>query len=75
VCFLEPESRALLTGDAIVSGHPLLRETGELQQLPAFFQHDADEAARSARRLVLCDADLILPGHGPLVAFPASARP
>ncbi|MDN4597007.1 MBL fold metallo-hydrolase [Leifsonia virtsii] len=75
VCFLEPESRALITGDAIVSGHPLLRETGELQQLPAFFQSDADEAARSARRLVLCDADLVLPGHGPLVAFPASARP
>lgn len=75
VCFLEPESRALLTGDAVVSGHPLLRETGELQQLPAFFQHDADQAALSARRLVLCDAAVVLPGHGPLVAFPESARP
>jgi len=75
VCFLEPESRALLTGDAIVTGHPLLRESGELQQLPAFFQHDADEAALSARRLVLCDAALVLPGHGPLVVFPESARP
>ncbi|MGO4592418.1 MBL fold metallo-hydrolase [Leifsonia sp. 2TAF2] len=75
VCFLEPESRALLTGDAIVTGHPLLRESGELQQLPAFFQHDPDEAALSARRLVLCDAALVLPGHGPLVVFPESARP
>lgn len=75
VCFLEPESRALLSGDAIVSGHPLLRESGELQQLPAFFHHDADAAARSARRLVLCDAEVVLPGHGPLIAFPASARP
>lgn len=75
VCFFEPTSRALLTGDAIVTGHPLLRESGELQQLPAFFQHDPDEAALSARRLVLCDAEVVLPGHGPLVAFPASARP
>lgn len=75
VCFFEPESRALLTGDAIVTGHPLLRESGELQQLPAFFQHDADEAALSARRLVLCDAAVVLPGHGPMIAFPADARP
>ncbi|MGN7797497.1 MBL fold metallo-hydrolase [Leifsonia sp. 22587] len=67
VCFFEPESQSLLSGDAVVSGHPLLRESGELQQLPGFFQHDADEAARSARRLVLCDAARILPGHGPIV--------
>jgi glyoxylase-like metal-dependent hydrolase (beta-lactamase superfamily II) len=67
VCFLEPVSRSLLSGDAIVSGHPLLRTSGELQQLPGFFQHDADEAARSARRLVLCDAARVLPGHGPIV--------
>lgn len=67
VCFVEPESRSLLSGDAIVGGHPLLRGSGELQQLPAFFQHDADEAARSARRLALCDVDRVLPGHGPIV--------
>ncbi len=67
VCFVETESRSLLSGDAIVGGHPLLRESGELQQLPAFFQHDADEAARSAQRLALCDVDRVLPGHGPIV--------
>ena len=67
VCFIEPESRSLLSGDAIVGGHPLLRESGELQQLPAFFQHDPDEAAHSAQRLVLCDVDRVLPGHGPIV--------
>lgn len=67
VCFVEPVSRSLLSGDAIVSGHPLLRASGELQQLPGFFQHDADEAARTARLLVLCDADRLLPGHGPIV--------
>ena len=67
VCFIEPVSRSLLSGDAIVGGHPLLRESGELQQLPGFFQHDPDEAARSAQRLVLCDVDRVLPGHGPIV--------
>jgi len=67
VCFIEPASRSLLSGDAIVGGHPLLRDSGELQQLPAFFQHDPDEAARSAQRLVLCDVDRVLPGHGPIV--------
>ena len=67
LCFVEPVSRSLISGDAIVGGHPLLRESGELQQLPAFFQHDADEAARSAQRLVLCDVDRVLPGHGPIV--------
>lgn len=75
VCFFEPGSRALLSGDAIVTGHPLLPESAELQQLPALFHQDADRAALSARRLVLCDAVVVLPGHGPLVEFPESARP
>lgn len=67
VCFFEPDARALITGDAVVTGHALLRDAGELQQLPAFFHHDVDRAERSARLLDLCDATAVLPGHGPLL--------
>lgn len=66
-CFFEPESEALITGDALVTGHALLADDGELQQLPSFFHHDADGAAASAQRLSLCDARWVLPGHGPAV--------
>ncbi|CAM5408603.1 MBL fold metallo-hydrolase [Leifsonia shinshuensis] len=64
-CFFEPDAEVLITGDALVSGHALLDDEGELQQLPAFFHHDAAGAAASARRLSLCDARWVLPGHGP----------
>lgn len=67
VCFFEPDAEALITGDAIVTGHALLDDDGELQQLPSFFHHDPDEAESSARRLSLCDASWVLPGHGPAV--------
>ncbi|MCI0157314.1 MBL fold metallo-hydrolase [Leifsonia shinshuensis] len=66
-CFFEPDAEALITGDALVTGHALLADDGELQQLPSFFHHDADRAEASARRLSLCDARWVLPGHGPAV--------
>jgi glyoxylase-like metal-dependent hydrolase (beta-lactamase superfamily II) len=66
-CFFETQSEALLTGDALVTGHALLADDGELQQLPSFFHHDADGAEASAQRLSLCDARWVLPGHGPAV--------
>ncbi|MGH1525159.1 MBL fold metallo-hydrolase [Leifsonia sp. L25] len=65
VCFFEPDAEVLITGDAIVTGHALLAAEGELQQLPTFFHHDVDGAEASARRLSLCDARWVLPGHGP----------
>jgi glyoxylase-like metal-dependent hydrolase (beta-lactamase superfamily II) len=67
VCFFEPDAEVLITGDALVSGHALLADEGELQQLPSFFHHDPDGAEASARRLSLCDARWVLPGHGPAV--------
>lgn len=66
-CFFEPDAEVLITGDALVSGHALLDDEGELQQLPAFFHHDAAGAEASARRLSLCDARWVLPGHGPVL--------
>lgn len=70
VCFFEPEAEALITGDALVTGHALLADSGELQQLPSFFHHEAGGAQESAQRLSLCDARWVLPGHGPAVRFP-----
>lgn len=66
-CFFEPESETLITGDALVTGHALLDGDGELRQLPSLFHHDAAGAEASARRLSLCDACWVLPGHGPAV--------
>lgn len=66
-CFFEPEAEALITGDAVVTGHALLTDDGELQQLPSFFHHDAERAEASAQRLSLCEARWVLPGHGPAV--------
>ncbi|WP_348789094.1 MBL fold metallo-hydrolase [Leifsonia sp. NPDC080035] len=66
-CLFEPDARVLITGDVVVTGHALLRESGELQQLPAFFHHDVAAAAASARSLDLCDTAIVLPGHGPLL--------
>jgi glyoxylase-like metal-dependent hydrolase (beta-lactamase superfamily II) len=64
-CFFEPGSEVLISGDALVTGHALLADDGELQQLPFFFHHDPDAAQASAQRLDLCDARWVLPGHGP----------
>ncbi|MFE4467904.1 MBL fold metallo-hydrolase [Leifsonia sp. NPDC056824] len=64
-CFFEPDAEVLITGDALVTGHALLADAGELQRLPTFFHHDAAGAEASARRLSLCDARWVLPGHGP----------
>ncbi|MDN4612889.1 MBL fold metallo-hydrolase [Leifsonia sp. F6_8S_P_1B] len=65
--FFEPEAGALISGDALVTGHPLLRDSGRPQPLPAFFHHDREEAARSAAALDLTGVRLLLPGHGPLL--------
>jgi hypothetical protein len=53
----------LLTGDALVTGHHLLRGTGP-QRLPEFFHHDAAEAQASLDTIAALDADVIVPGHG-----------
>ncbi|WP_294568635.1 MBL fold metallo-hydrolase [uncultured Arthrobacter sp.] len=60
-----PEANLLVTGDALVTGHPTSRTSG-VQLLPAMFNTDRDLARDSLERL-LYTGDLILPGHGPLL--------
>ena len=55
----------LVTGDALVTGHPLLSRSGP-QLLPAMFSHNQDHCIRSLSALALLDQDILAPGHGDL---------
>ncbi|MGV0790557.1 MBL fold metallo-hydrolase [Mycolicibacterium sp. XJ1819] len=55
----------LVSGDALVTGHPLAPRTGP-QLLPRLFNHDPDGCVRSLAALALLDTDVMLPGHGPV---------
>jgi glyoxylase-like metal-dependent hydrolase (beta-lactamase superfamily II) len=59
-----PDRGALLTGDALMTGHALVRHGGP-QLLPAFFNTDTGRARESLRRLRGLAADVVVPGHGP----------
>ena len=54
---------ALVSGDALITGHPLLRRSGP-QLLPAVFSHSQQESLRSLTALGGLDTDVLLPGHG-----------
>jgi glyoxylase-like metal-dependent hydrolase (beta-lactamase superfamily II) len=53
----------LASGDALVTGHPLLRHSGP-QLLPAVFSHNQDNCIRSLAALALLDTEILAPGHG-----------
>lgn len=55
----------LASGDALVTGHPLLARSGP-QLLPAVFSHDQDGCIRSLAALALLETEILLPGHGDL---------
>jgi glyoxylase-like metal-dependent hydrolase (beta-lactamase superfamily II) len=61
--YLVPGARVLLTGDALVTGHPLSSTTGP-QELMGFFHHDRDAMNASLDVIAAVDADAIVPGHG-----------
>ncbi|MGH3531194.1 MAG: MBL fold metallo-hydrolase, partial [Mycobacterium sp.] len=55
----------LASGDALVTGHPLLPRSGP-QLLPVMFSHDQDHCIRSLAALALLDTEILAPGHGDL---------
>lgn len=61
--FWLPDAGAVITGDALVTGHPISRRTGP-QLLPKLFNHSQEETRRGLGELDKLDADLLLPGHG-----------
>ncbi|MFF4793959.1 MBL fold metallo-hydrolase [Streptomyces sp. NPDC001276] len=64
-----PDTGVLVSGDALVSGHPTSRLTGP-QLLPDMFHHQRAQALASLGRLERLDGDLLLPGHGPVLRGP-----
>jgi len=62
--YLLPDAGVLVSGDALVTGHPTTARTGP-QRLPAFFDHDPARTAGALDALAPLDADVLLPGHGP----------
>lgn len=65
-CYHLPANRAVITGDALITGHPTSSTRGP-QMIAAFFAHDAALNTDSVRKLAqLENTDTILPGHGPL---------
>jgi len=61
--YLLPHLGMVVTGDALVTGHPLSKTTGP-QLLPAFFDNDRDTARASLSTLAGLAADVVVPGHG-----------
>ena len=55
----------LVSGDALVTGHPLLASDGP-QLRPELFNHDQDGCVRSLAALGMLNTDVLLPGHGPV---------
>ncbi|HKP42464.1 MBL fold metallo-hydrolase [Mycobacterium sp.] len=55
----------LVAGDALVTGHPLLKHVGP-QLLPELFNHDQGGCVRSLAALGMLDTEVLLPGHGPV---------
>lgn len=56
---------ALLTGDALITGHAITSRKGP-QLAAGFFHTDAHLAAAALDRIAAVDADVIVPGHGPV---------
>lgn len=55
----------LASGDALITGHPMLRHRGP-QLLPAVFSHSQQNSIRSLAALALLETNILAPGHGEL---------
>lgn len=53
----------LVAGDALVTGHPLLRRSGP-QLLPSMFNHDEAQCVASLTVLGEAGTEVLIPGHG-----------
>lgn len=60
--FMQSEG-VLFSGDALVTGHPLLRRTGP-QLLPDVFNHNESGTRASVQALAIPEAHTLVPGHG-----------
>ncbi|MFI1046177.1 MBL fold metallo-hydrolase [Streptomyces griseoruber] len=63
--FHVPEAGVVISGDALVSGHMTSRIEGP-QLLPDMFHHERARAVASLDLIERLDAEVLLPGHGPV---------
>ncbi len=56
----------LVSGDALVTGHPLLQPPADRSCCPALFNHDQQGCVRSLDALGMLETEVLLPGHGPV---------
>ncbi|WP_347955547.1 MBL fold metallo-hydrolase [Gordonia aichiensis] len=64
--FLVGDGEALISGDALISGHPTVKRRGP-QCLGHVFTHDEAANAESVAALRDLDAVILMPGHGPML--------
>ena len=67
--FLVADGEVLVSGDALISGHPLSGHRGP-QLLPRFFNHDDAATRRSVEAYAELTATVLFPGHGPRLDGP-----
>ncbi|MFF1450380.1 MBL fold metallo-hydrolase [Streptomyces sp. NPDC058274] len=67
-----PEAGVLISGDALVSGHPTSQVHGP-QLLPAMFDAERERSLAALRTIEDLPADVLLPGHGPVHRGPLRA--
>jgi len=56
---------AILTGDALITGHAISRHKGP-QLIDAVFHHDVGAARDALDRIAALKGTAIVPGHGPV---------
>ncbi|MYR07477.1 MBL fold metallo-hydrolase [Gordonia sp. SID5947] len=64
--YLVADGEVLVSGDALVSGHPISALAGP-QCISDTFQHDVETARRTVESFTQLDATVLFPGHGPRV--------
>ncbi|MFW0789725.1 MBL fold metallo-hydrolase [Gordonia sp. CPCC 205333] len=64
--FLVTDGEALISGDALISGHMTSALTGP-QCLSKHFQHDVNANRAAVQSFTGLDAQILMPGHGPLL--------
>ncbi|MDL9947205.1 MBL fold metallo-hydrolase [Gordonia sp. ABSL11-1] len=62
--YLIADGEVLVSGDALVSGHPISTITGP-QCISDAFQHDVATARQTVESFTTFDATTLFPGHGP----------
>ncbi|MHA3703574.1 MBL fold metallo-hydrolase [Jatrophihabitans sp. YIM 134969] len=70
--YLIPSAGAVVTGDTLCTGHALSRVEGP-QLLPPWFDHDRAGVVDQLDTLAALDADIVLPGHGPVLGATLAA--